>query len=128
MYLFISSDDCLSLHPENTSTNFITELPKPLYLEGEWSCAVVRLNLGNSTDQLYGIYCDIVQNSCVHGLLKPILNLLSQSGVVELPYYIPLNTENVYRIRIILLDDKGKTPKNKPSTTSIVLHIKKDNN
>ena len=126
MYIFIRSDDSILTHPNNNSTEFLAELPKTIVVDEKYSCALVECDIGKDLKEPYIIFCDIVENSCVHGKLIPILNIISQSGTVDLPYYIPLSRGIINRVRIRLLDKEGASPATKPLYCRIVLHITKE--
>ena len=125
MYIFIRSNDSNTTHPGNTSTEFISELPRPVVLEDELNCALVECDIGDKTGESFIIYCDLVENSCVHGQLIPILNIITKSGSVNFPYYIPVSKNAISRIRIRLLNKEGETPTSIPSYCRLVLHFKK---
>ena len=126
MYLFISSKDSSLIHLQNNSCEFISELPKTINIPGEWSCALMECHIGDKKGEDLLICCDLVENSCVHGKLVPVLTIISQSGAVDHPYYVPICRDQIYRLRIRLLTVEGKIPSIKPSECRIVLHITKD--
>ena len=126
MYIFLRSDDSVSTHPTNNPLEFLSELPKTVTADGNYTCALVECVITPDVSDSYIIYCDIVENSCVHGKLLPVLNIIDKSGTVDLPYYIPLSRGTIHRIRIRLLNKEGTIPEKKPSTCRIVLHIRKE--
>ena len=127
MYLFIGSSDSTDIHSENNSCEFIIELPRHINLEGNWTCAILECDIGPDTweEELY-ISCDLIQNSCVHGKLAPVLAVVNKTTSFTNPFYIPVSKDNVYRMRIQLLTKEGRHPENKPIDSRIVLHLRKE--
>ncbi len=59
-YLTLLSNSSMSYFPENKTSSFITQLPRRLYLDGEWSVGLVEiqypctlLNVGASENKIY---------------------------------------------------------------------------
>ena len=126
MYIFLSSDDSVLNHPENTTCEFVSELPRMITVPGRWKCALTECDIGNNTTEALYVYCVIIQSSCVHSKQLPILTILNKSGIRLNPYYIPLCSDYFFRVRIQLLTKLGKEPTIKPSRCTLVLHLKRD--
>jgi hypothetical protein len=50
MYLFLSSNDCKSTHPENSVYDFTIDLPKSVLLNGQYECSMVEYILENRNE------------------------------------------------------------------------------
>ena len=127
MYVFVVSNDSILAHPQNTKAEFISELPRTLSFSGNWECALVDCYIDPALIvQDLIIYTDIVQNSCVHGELIPILNIISASGNIVNPYYIPLSQYSINRIIFKILNREGKKipVSHTINNTRFVLHFR----
>ena len=129
MYVYVSSQDSVKLYPDNTAKEFLHEIVQPIYLDGKWSCALVDTNIWQLSGDGIIVCCDVVQNSSVHGKNISILNIISESGPIVNPYYIPVTRNDISRIRISLLNTAGDpcTDQN-ISSSRFVLHFKKTSN
>ena len=95
IYLFISSADSKSYHPDNKPHTFIVELGERLNLTGRWLVALSDLNLNVSSAETLYIFCDICDISYFQNSMKPILRMIyptdtSKSVNFSKRYYIPL--------------------------------------
>ena len=127
MYVFLRSDDSISLYPNNNSSDFVCELSRLLLLPGIWECALVDCRIGSLLNrEELTVYCDIVENSCVDSNFIPILNIISKSGSPPNPYYIPISRQAVKRIRFKLLDNAGNIFDSSKITDSsrFILHLR----
>ena len=115
IYLFISSADSKSYHPDNKPHTFIVELGERLNLTGRWLVGLSDLNLNvSSTETLY-IFCDICDNSYFQNSMKPILRMIyptdsSKSVNFSKRYYIPLAQKNFTRLQIYIRDKSMNVP------------------
>ena len=82
-YLFISSKDSLSFHPDNEGSNFIVELPESVNLYGDWEIAL----------------CDFYHNQEVNEILYVFCDLCVSSN-----YYINVNNKTINRIKVYIRD------------------------
>ena len=127
MYIFLKSNDSDKIHIQNTKYSFTCEIPQEILLEGVWSCAIVQCNIGlNPEKQDITILSDIIEDSVLHGVLAPVFTIVSTSGSVDYPYYIPLCRNRIHRIKIKLINTSGEKPNISQDYTTFVLHFKKD--
>lgn len=120
--LFISSNDCSDLYPNNSPTDFIIELPNVLELHEP--CVIVLNELEISGDfqkngikELY-ILCDICESSFVNNGMHPVLRRITTSKIkgtvlikeYERPIEVVIKEKRISRLRIYLTDGDMKTP------------------
>ena len=76
-YLFASSKDSLTFHPNNSSTSFTIQLPEELQLSGIWTCSLSSLKcVSKSNADLY-VFSDILEESIVNSRKLPIMQYVS---------------------------------------------------
>ena len=131
IYLFISSADSKSYHPDNKPHTFIVELGERLNLTGRWLVGLSDLNLNvSSTETLY-IFCDICDNSYFQNSMKPILRMIyptdsSKSVNFSKRYYIPLAQKNFTRLQIYIRDKSMNVPSIMTEVLQLTLHLQRD--
>ena len=76
IYLFISSADSKSYHPDDKPHTFIVELGERLNFTGRWLIALSDLNLNVPTTETLYIFCDICDISYFQNSMKPILRMI----------------------------------------------------
>ncbi len=87
--LYLSSDDCLVIHPNNVQSDFTIELPKPLQLEGQWNVELLHFradlkaqkNEGASPQRNLYIFSSICEESYVLDNYMPVLGHIPLDGV-----------------------------------------------
>ena len=126
MYVYVSSKDSSAEHVDNTNFDYLYELPLELDLEGSWSCALLEIILEKKINTCFYVYCDIVQNSVVHGKMLPILRVIRDTNQYEKPYYVPLVVNSVKRIRIYIKTKDGQTPNIAMKDCMFVIHFRKN--
>ena len=126
MYLVVGSADSKLIHPTNSPCEFIAELSRLTNLKGIWKCALVDYNIGKQQREDLYVYCDLIQESPVHGEKLPLLRIIRRSGDISNPYYIPVNKDYVYRLRFTIKTAKGKLPSSPPTNCRFGLHLKKE--
>lgn len=105
---FCASNDCLKFHPENSSHDFIVELPYTLHLEGEWECALVELfcnTLNLEQLKVVVLVSDLCSSSYIDYQRLPVLRrfLLSRGSIpITTPFNVPLTRAQIQRFRIHL--------------------------
>ena len=125
MYLYVSPADSKLLYSDNKVSDFTVDLPKSLELNGRWLCALVEWGMNIQVKNNLYVYCDIVQNSVIHGKLSPMLRIMKNS-VISDPYYIPVTREYVDRIRFSVRTIDDKPLPTKLTELYLVLHLKKE--
>ena len=78
-FIFLSSEDSLSYHPDNNPYNFIVELKESLQIIGEWEVGICDFFCSETISQKCYIFSDIVDYSYVRNSLEPILRTLMPS-------------------------------------------------
>ena len=129
--MFLSSVDGRELNPSNTAVDFTVSLPsrvKLWNLEGSrWKVALSDVSISgiHSLSSSVNVMCDIVSSSLIRNSYQPILRSFPAqtlaSASLFLPYYMPLNTSSIERIRIYLLDDKLQPLLLPPGESEVVL-------
>ena len=131
VYLFISSADSKSYHPDNKPHTFIVELGERLNLTGRWLVTLSDLNLNVSSAETLYIFCDICDISYFQNSMKPILRMIyptdaSKSVNFSKRYYIPLAQKNFTRLQIYIRDKSMKMPAIMTEDLQLTLHLKRD--
>ena len=86
-FIFLKSDDCIELFPNNKPDSFTYKLAEPLCLQGKgWNCALREFKTTVSTLRNLYVYCDIVEPSNVLGLKLPILRRLAPERIGRVIY------------------------------------------
>ena len=117
-YIFLSSSDSKQINSTNKPHDFTVVLPQSISFnreEGtEWTVALADIAITNQGDltKTILVFCDIVSPSLIRGSYNPVLRSFPsqtlKSTSLFLPYYLPVNSSLIERIRIYLVDDKLK--------------------
>lgn len=132
IYVILSSDKSSNYYPNNTPYCFKSHLNAPIVLEGTWKVALLETEIKSTLskeDSLY-LHSSMCQDSIIEGEKRPLLRRIScygpgdWSSILETPYYIPVNTKELYNIDILITDrnDSKASFLDKPST--LTLHFK----
>lgn len=122
MYLFINSEDSLTIYPNNTGDNFTVELPKPIQLESEdWRVAVTEIK-SDKGNGYYIICCDIVEESYIKDKYLPVLRAGGQTSFTN-PYYLKIRTNYIPRIHFQVYNKNLKPVGWK--SVKLTLHLQK---
>lgn len=108
-YIFLSSNNGLSYHPNNSPLDFTIELSKPLQLVGKWECALIDFNchtFSNNDLISFDLLCDICEFSIIgidtQLILRRVHMLGNEISNFAFPYYMPVTQSYVQRIRIYM--------------------------
>ena len=123
MYFYINYYDA-KLYV-NTQYDYIIEFPRTFSLEGDWVCALVESSLKHDLESELYLYCDVVDNTMVHGKNLPLVRTFQKSEKYTNPFYIPVTTSRINRIRFTIKDRKNITPNVDLKDFSFVLHFMK---
>jgi len=130
-YLFLSSDDSKDLHPGNTFADFTIELPRPLFLEGDWVCALRDVKFSDllQVKTLY-VCTDLIQESLACDTYSPVLRTIHKQGKKALTftdsYYVKVKGDRVQRLRIFIRGERlAPLESEEGSTVSCTLHLKR---
>ena len=121
MYLFLSSDDCTSIHPGNNAWDFTVELN--LHLQGQWECALTEIDYKGSPSELY-VYSDLCADSFVTGKYLPVLRIVKKPTNFKKPYFIPVGQEFLNRIRVYIRTAEGQIPSFQPKRLRCTLRLR----
>ena len=110
-YMFLTSDDCKSLHPQNRFDDFITELPSEHRFGsgGEWKVCLSELSLESDKitemPESIIVQSDLVTDSYIQERRAPVLRVISsQSSGLSVSlyqsFYVGLAQYRVRSIRI----------------------------
>ena len=125
MYLYISPTDFTGKqYPNNTQYDFIYELPHPVSLEGDWGCAIVEVLLKRKLSENLYVFCDIVDNSIVHGESVPLLRTIENKVEYLNPFYHKITLNKIKRLRISIRTKRNSIPVVNLSACTLVLEIK----
>ena len=133
--LILSPLDSIKYHVNNTCTDFIVELIKPIYYNVKCEISLLDIDI-NSNDQIprntrLFVYSDICVNSNVRGNLSPLLRSVRvkkgrtwQWVTLTTPVYITMNTCGIKRIRIYIRDSENNIPSYLSGELMCTLHIR----
>lgn len=132
IYVVLSSDKSLNYFPDNTPFRFKSRFNAPLILEGTWKVALVEVDIGSTVsiqDPIY-IHSSICQDSIVEGEKNPLLRRITPfqpgnwNSIIDSPYYIQVNTKELYDIDIYITDRLNKQASFLDETSTLTLHFK----
>lgn len=135
--MYLSSDSCSDIFPENSANDFRVKLPKKLCLKGyesTWSLALIDIDLPKFADGYKPDFITLESRVCVSAVyksgLRPVLQRLYFSQfrkslplVIDSPRYVQVNTKTLDVIDVYLLDDKGAKVSFKPGPLVCTLHL-----
>ena len=129
-FIFLSSEDSLSYHPDNTPYNFIVELKESLQIIGEWEVGICDFFCSETISQKCYIFSDIVDYSYVRNSLEPILRTLmpsnaSSSIFFPIIFYFPIKVNSLNRIRVYIKDNQMRLLTTLSGAVSLSLHFRK---
>jgi len=126
MYAYVSSTDSLNLHPQNTPSNFIVQLPQYIRLDkGEWTCGVVQCILPKRISKPVYITTDFVESSVFHGTLKPVLCMTTVKTKEFIHVkHVPVKRNQISTLRIKLVNRRGEEVNFTEDETLLVLEFR----
>ncbi|OOZ37152.1 hypothetical protein BOW52_10365 [Solemya elarraichensis gill symbiont] len=132
-YLFLSSQNCKDLRPNNIASDFTVELPQPYTLEGVWECGLKEIDVSLKEEMMY-VCSDICRESYAENTLLPVLRLLPNEVkgkkretylVFEDPFYVRIKADTLTRVRIFIRGGRLQHIDSDSSTTRCTLHLRK---
>ena len=135
LYLYLNSKDSLRLFEDNSPTEFRIQFPRPLTLEGHWTCALIEVALdcdfNPRSSRLY-LCCDFLQESYVRNALLPVLRNIevnTRYGKIKteqysVPLYVPVNRTYLHTAKLRLLDENLDPVTFSKNNFHCVLHLK----
>ena len=133
-FLFISSSDSSSFHPENKIYNFIVELPERINLLGKWQVALCDFHLSEGTSEMLYIFSDLWDYSYVRDSVQPILQIIYPHGSEKKNYmfprffYIPITNNNFTRLNFYIKDKTLRLLTSLTGEIQMTLHFKRRKN
>ena len=138
IYLHLSNDQDMGLHPNNVDVDFSVDLRTPLQLNGLWEVSLVAYK-GPRRNEDHFVCCDTIQVSPVGSGEYPVLRSILEkktAGSVTLksttneasydfiqPRYVAVNRQRIERIRVFLTKPNGtQLEPLKGGMTQCVLH------
>ena len=129
-FIFLSFEDSLSYHQDNTPSNFVVELKERLQLIGEWEVGICDFFCSETISQKFCIFSDIVDYSYARNSLEPLLLTLipsnsSSSYIFPKIFHFPINVNSLTRIRIYIKDNQLWLLSTLTDPVSVTLHFRK---
>ena len=129
-YLFISSSDSLSFHPDNKGSNFTVELPESVNLHGEWEAALCDFYHNPEVNEILYVFCDLCDYSYIGNSLEPIIrkiypNSTSTDFQFSSNYYINVKNKNINRIKVYIRDVNFGFPSSVTGDIHLTLHLRR---
>jgi len=133
--LTVSPSDSIKYHVNNTCTDFIVELVKPIHCDGKMEIAMIEIDIVyasiTKTPIRLNVYTDLCVDSNVNGGLSPLLrNFRVRVGGKRqwyqptVPLYVTMKTSEIKRIRIYIRDCFGNIPTHLNELLACTLHIR----
>lgn len=115
MYLFLCSNDCVTIHPANVWHDFTVTLPQPLDLlrDEDWHVALTQVWIENRKaikDKVLYIFSDICEESFINGTTLQVLASNYNHDSQEAPAYVRIVHRTVPSIRITVKGASLQTP------------------
>jgi hypothetical protein len=116
-YLYLTYEDSRNVHPDNTNIDFTIELPRTLYLDGEWDCCLKDVTFSSPNPNIVYVCSDLCVESFACDTSYPILRVVpsiepnSISLTFSDSYYIRVHKRSLGLIRIFIRGDKLLTTK-----------------
>ena len=128
MYFFLTSNSFKNVYPLNSAFDFTVDIPSLQPAKYEIALMEIAWTLSDENVELptLCVFCDIAtHNSFVKNSLLPLLRIVDEPAVFNIPYYIEMKEEYVNRIRIYMCNVNGEKLTIEPSFLRCTLHIRK---
>ena len=139
MYLYLSSDSCTDIFPNNSANCFRVKLPQNLHLRttDKWSIALLDFDPPKFKDDYKPRFITFESSSCVPSAyksgLRPILQVCYYSEMkrglpirIANPRYVRLNTKHFDSFDMYLRDETDKDVSFKSGALTCTLHLVKE--
>ncbi len=127
LHVFACSRDSVEVFPKNNAVDFTVRLSKPIHLEGEWSCALVEVQLWGTPAEPVYVCCDAIAESPVGESNLPVLRRIrlktTQISRVE---YFPVKVRDFNTIRIYFKKTSNQVVQPQSGHTYCTLHFRRD--
>jgi hypothetical protein len=75
-YLYLTCEDSRNVHPDNTNVDFMIELPRTLYLDGEWKCCLKDVTFSSPNPNIVYVCFDLCMVYFARDTSYPILRVI----------------------------------------------------
>ena len=110
MYLFVSSNDCKELYPNNSPTDFTVELPQAITGTHLSLRHVYFRKRQSGAKSYYYLLCDLVEPSVLAGKETTVLGSFFERGNLEYPQTQGLACASFKRIRLRVINSNHEIP------------------
>lgn len=127
MYMYISNTDSRTLHPQNTGSNFIVQLPQYIDLsDGVWTCGVIQCTLPTRPTEPVYISGDFVEPSVLGGRFQSVLAMTSvKSKDFQHITYVHVKRTQISTLHMKFVNAVGLEVNLSDGDTYIVLQFQK---
>ena len=134
-YLYLCSKDSIDLFEENDPSECWIQLPRPVTLDGHWTCALIDVALDCDfkprSSRLY-LCCDFLKESYVRNTSLPVLRNIEvntrykklKTESYPVPLYVPVKTTHLHTLKLRLLDENLDPVTFNSNDFHCVLHLK----
>lgn len=123
MFLYVASDDCKDIYPNNSCWDFTVELPEEVQGVCRVALTQVFFKQKSFARGLYFVICDICEESVVKGKRERILGTFFTPGSLDSPDYIGTSRDPIKRLRFSVKDIHFETPKDYSGALNFTLHL-----
>lgn len=137
MYLYLCSDSCTDIFPDNNASDFRVKLPKTFFLRDQncsWSIALIDVDLPKLVAGYKPRFITFESRTCASAIyktdLRPVLQRLyhfqirkGTPVIIDNPRYVQLNAKSLDVIDLYLLDDQGARVSFAPGPLCCTLHL-----
>ena len=104
-YLFLSSSDSKTNHPDNKWFDFTVDLASTLNLTDQWECALLDIKCSPSTERDFVMFTDIIGQSNIRENTASVFRyVFSSETVFTRPYFVPISRSYISHVRIYIRD------------------------
>ena len=133
-FIYLTHTDDIESFPENEVSDFQVNIKPPVKIGFDeiWSLAVTEINFTPNSLEPILLCCNICQDSYVGNKQFPVLRKFYPSSLgnthfyrYAFPYYVKTRPDTVQRLRLYLIDDKGKPLSFTDTALNCTLHLRK---
>lgn len=131
--MYLTNTDSIDKHPENTPSDFTVELSRPIFLDGDWECALREVRfLGDVGEKYIYVCADLCEDSFVCDTVYPVLRKVSRpfkkktiTSIYANPLYVAVKRDLLQSIRIFIRGERLKTTHFESGSLECTLHLTK---
>jgi hypothetical protein len=130
-YLYLTSEDSRNAHRANTNIDFTIELPRTLYLDGEWECSLKEVTFSLPNPNILYVCSDLCVESFACDTSYPILRVVPNvkpnltSLTFNDSYYVGVNKRRLEQLRIFIRGEKLTSVTTKTGIVYCTIHLKR---